>query len=285
MACKLRASYDKLSIKGDVRMKKQSLLLGAVLLAAAACLFCVFAAGNFKKEDERPVVRVGYYNYLPYIANNAEGGARGIDAALAEEAFGRMGCRVEFVRIDWDEKDKLLAQHEVDCLWAGFVMTGRESQYQWAGPYLQSRHVVVVPADSDIQSLSGLAGRSIAVTAHSRTEGFLLHTGSTTVPKTAELYSFQDLQETRAALCSGYYDAAAGNELAWKSLLKGREEEFRILNEPLSVTHLGVAFAKDADAAFVAQLEEQLTQMQRDGTIAAVLEKNQVSASEVEEVE
>jgi len=269
--------------EGDERMKRRFLLLGAVLLAAAVCLFSVFSTGKFNKNDDRPIIRVGYCNYLPYIANNAEGGARGIDAVLAEEAFGRMGYHVQFVRIDWDEKDELLAQHKVDCLWAGFVMTGRESQYQWAGPYLQSRHVVVVPADSDIYTLHALAGRSIAVPAHSRTEGLLLHGSS--VPKTTEIYSFQGLQETRAALFSGYYDAAADNELAWKTLLSGREEEFRILDEPLAVTHLGVAFAKDADATFVAQLNEQLAQMQRDGTIAAALEENQVNASELEEVE
>lgn len=264
-------------------MSRRSLFYAAVVMVLV-CLLGVFQVMQGQKKDDRPVIRVGYYNYLPYIANNAEGGARGIDAELAEEAFSRMGYRVEFVRIDWDEKDELLARHEIDCAWAGFVMTGREDGYQWAGPYLRSRHVVVVPADSDVRTLRGLAGRSIAVTARSRTEGLLLHT-KTGVPSTAEFYSFQDLQQTRAALFSGYYDAAAGNELAWGSLLKEREDEFRILEEPLAVTELGVAFAKDADTAFVEELDAQLAQMQRDGTIAAVLEKNQADPAVAAEME
>ena len=269
--------------KGCERMSKRSLLYAAAVVILVGLLGVFEVVGNGRRDD-RPVMRVGYYNYLPYIANDAGGGARGIDAELAKEAFGRMGYRVEFVRIDWDEKDELLARHEVDCLWAGFVMTGREDGYQWAGPYLHSRHVVVVPADSDIRALSNLAGRSIAVTAHSRTEGLLLYT-ETGVPHTAELYSFQELQQTRAALFSGYYDAAAGNELAWSSLLKGRESEFRVLEQPLAVTELGVAFAKDTDPALVKQLTGHLTQMHRDGTIAAVLEKNQADPAVAAEME
>ena len=44
-------------------------------------------------------------------------------------------------------------------------MSGRETKYQWAGPYMYSRQVVAVRADSDIQSLSDLAGKRIGVQA------------------------------------------------------------------------------------------------------------------------
>lgn len=32
----------------------------------------------------------------------------------------------------------------VDCIWGSFLMNGREDDYTWAGPYLNSRQVVAV---------------------------------------------------------------------------------------------------------------------------------------------
>ena len=50
-----------------------------------------------------------------------------------------MGWTLDFRQISWQEKDQLLADGEVDCLWGSFSMTGREDCYNWAGPYMYSR--------------------------------------------------------------------------------------------------------------------------------------------------
>ena len=39
----------------------------------------------------------------------------------------------------------------------------REEIYRWAGPYMVSRQVVAVDADSSIRTLSDLAGKTIDV--------------------------------------------------------------------------------------------------------------------------
>ncbi|MFR8905471.1 MAG: hypothetical protein ACLVHS_17180 [Blautia wexlerae] len=43
----------------------------------------------------------------------------------------------------------------IDCLWSSYSMNGRENKYQWAGPYLYSRQMVVVRAESEIRTLPG----------------------------------------------------------------------------------------------------------------------------------
>ena len=69
--------------------------------------------------------------------------------------------------MDLPERNKLLREGTIDCIWCCFTMDGREEEYQWAWPYLYTRRVFVVKKDSDIRELSDLAGKTIALQAGS----------------------------------------------------------------------------------------------------------------------
>ena len=138
------------------------LLLALLLLAAPA-----WAA------EENTVV-IGCDVYAPYTYKDGTGDFIGIDVQLAHEAFGRLGYDVEFREIAWENKDKALASGEVDCIWSCFTMNGREDVYTWAGPYLYSRQVALVRADSDYTELSQLNGGRAAVQASTTAENALV---------------------------------------------------------------------------------------------------------------
>lgn len=87
----------------------------------------------------------------------------GIDVDIAKEAFRRIGYHVEFSVINWEQKDALLETGEVDCIWGCYSMSGREDDYQWAGPYMVSRQVIAVNKNSPIQDSMDLEGKKIAV--------------------------------------------------------------------------------------------------------------------------
>ena len=65
--------------------------------------------------------------------------------------------------MDLPERNKLLREGTIDCIWCCFTMDGREEEYQLAGPYLYTRRVFVVKKDSDIRELSDLVGKTIAL--------------------------------------------------------------------------------------------------------------------------
>lgn len=132
------------------------------LLMALAMLFmaglCACSAQPRSAAETAPqTIVVGIDVFDPYSYLDRNGQFAGIDVELATEAFSRLGYTPEFRTISWPDKDNLLSDGTIDCIWSCFSMNGRETKYQWAGPYMYSRQVVAVRADSDIQSLSDLA--------------------------------------------------------------------------------------------------------------------------------
>ena len=49
--------------------------------------------------------------------------------------------------------------------------------------------------------------------------------------------------------------------------MKDYDASFRILEEPLMITGIGVAFAKDDDRGICEQMNQTLEEMRQDGTI------------------
>ena len=81
---------------------------------------------------------------------------------------------MKFVTIDWEKKKELVENDTIDCIWGSFSMDGREEEYQWAGPYLYSRQVVAVNADSGIETLADLAGKTMMVQSTTKPEEIFL---------------------------------------------------------------------------------------------------------------
>ena len=235
-------------------MKKRKFIdFLTVAVVVAAVALSVGCAQDAKKTstDELPVIVIGSDEYEPYNFSDKNGEPAGIDVEIATEAFGRM---------------------EVDCLWGCFSMNGRENMYQWAGPYMNSRQAVAVRADSDIYKLSDLAGKSVAVQSSSKPEE-LLSGKSNNMPQVGALYCFVKTDYIFAALNKGYVDAIAGHEFMLHQLVNDDDGKYRLLDENLLISKLGVAFYKDNNTEIPDRLNSVLNDMLKDGTIAKIAEK------------
>ena len=163
----------------------------------------------------------------------------GLDVDIAEEAFRRMGYRAEFTTIDWEQKTELVDNGEIDCIWDCFSMDGRENDYQWAGPYLVSRQVIAVSAQSGIPELC---------------------------QRRAKTHFGRKLAVQYAMLDCGYVDAVAAHEEAIRQYMKDYGANFRILDEPLLTTGIGVAFSKNDTRGLAAELTEVFAPVPRGRT-------------------
>lgn len=254
---------------------------GLAALAVSAALMSGCSAREESSAPELPAVVVGCDEYAPFNYVSDSGQPTGIDVELAQEAFSRMGYRAVFQNIVWDEKDDYLSDGSVDCLWGCFSMNGREDDYAWAGPYMKSRQVVAVRADSDICRLADLEGKRVAVLSSTQPEKLLLEHDSGNIPQVSDVYCFEEMEMTFAALRKKYVHAVAGHEGALRELIGGADGEYRILDESMMDTSLGAAFSRD-NSALADELEQTLLDMKRDGFTASVLEKYGMDSAALE---
>ena len=232
------------------RISRRAFLRGCTLLAASAAVGSLTSCGGTNAKDSSlPQLIVGSDTYPPYIYLNNDGIPAGIDVEIATEAFRRMGYAARFEPIDWEQKTDLVESGTIDCIWGCFSMDGREEVYRWAGPYMVSRQVVAVDADSSIRTLGDLAGKTIAVQSTGKPEEIFLSGSDPRIPQAVDVFSTEDRSVQYAMLACGYVDAIAAHETAILQYMKDNSVEFRILEEPLLVTGLGIAFAKNATAA------------------------------------
>ena len=267
-------------------LSRRAFLNGCTLLAASAALGGLTACGGTDaKNSDLPQILIGSDTYPPYIYLNNDGSPAGIDVEIATEAFRRMGYAARFEVIDWEQKTALVESGAIDCIWGCFSMQGRETLYRWAGPYMVSRQVVAVNADSSIQSLSDLAGKTVMVQSTSKPEGIFLSGSDPRIPQTVEVFSIEDRSVQYAMLACGYVDAIAAHETAILQYMKDNNAVFRILEEPLLVTGLGVAFAKNDSRGLDHQLNDTFAQMREDGTLERIVGKYLEHASQYLEVD
>ena len=267
-------------------LSRRAFLNGCTLLAAAAAVSSLTSCGGKEVEDNGLAqIVVGSDTYPPYIYLNNDGIPSGIDVEIATEAFRRMGYAARFEVIDWEQKTALVESGAIDCIWGCFSMQGRETLYRWAGPYMVSRQVVAVNADSSIQSLSDLAGKTVMVQSTSKPEGIFLSGSDPRIPQTVEVFSIEDRSVQYAMLACGYVDAIAAHETAILQYMKDNNAAFRILEEPLLVTGLGVAFAQNDSRGLDHQLNDTFAQMREDGTLERIVGKYLEHASQYLEVD
>ena len=259
------------------RISRRAFLRGCTLLAASAAVGSLTSCGGTNAKDSGlPQLIVGSDTYPPYIYLNNDGVPAGIDVEIATEAFRRMGYAAQFEPIDWEQKTDLVESGTIDCIWGCFSMDGREEAYRWAGPYMVSRQVVAVDADSSIRTLSDLAGKP---------EELFLSGSDPRIPQTVEVFSIEDRNVQYAMMACGYVDAIAAHETGILQYMKDNSVEFRILEEPLLVTGLGIAFAKNDSRGLDTQLNAVLAQMRTDGTLERIIGRYLENAAQYLEVD
>lgn len=229
-------------------------------VCAAAAAAGLTACGKTQAAAALPELTVGSDNYPPFIYLNNDSTPTGIDVDIATEVFARMGYAVRFEIIDWEQKTNLVESGAIDCIWSCFSMDGREQLYRWVGPYMVSRQVVAVNADSGIETLADLAGKTMMVQSTTKPEEIFLGGTDPRIPQ-------------YAMLNCGYVDAIAAHEAAILQYMQDCNANFRILEEPLLVTGIGVAFALNDTRGLDEKLTETFAAMRADGTMKQIVGK------------
>lgn len=249
------------------------------LLLALCCLSGCQAGNAGRTDDEQKHIIIGIDKYQPYSYLDLDGNFAGIDVELAAIVFQRLGYVPEFQFISWHEKNELLENGSIDCIWSCYSMNEREDLYQWAGPYLNSRQVIAVRTDSEIYSFEDLADKRVGVQATTRAAALFLHDTASALPEVYRVNIFATTDDMFAAMRKGYVDAVAGHEALINELVAAGGGEYRLLAESPQISKAGVAFRKGTHAELAEQIDRLFAELTEDGTIAQIVEKYGLDAS------
>lgn len=185
------------------------------------------------KTTDGGTLIVGFDQDFPpmgFVGDNGE--YTGFDLELAQEVAKRLGLEYKAQPIAWDSKDMELESGNIDCIWNGFTMTGREDDYTWTEPYMANQQVFVVANDSDINSQADLAGKIVEVQADSSAEAALKEAPELTATF-KELLTTADYNTAFMDLEQGAVDAIAMDVIVAGYQIQQRNADFKILDDSL----------------------------------------------------
>ena len=200
-----------------------------------------------------------------------DGEYTGFDLELAQEAAKRLGLEYKPQPIAWDAKDMELESGNIDCIWNGFTMTGREDGYTWSEPYMENSQVFVVAGDSGIKSQADLAGKVVECQVDSSAEAALKEVPDLTATF-AQLLTTADYNTAFMDLEQGAVDAIAMDVVVAGYQISQRNADFVILEDSLAAEEYAIGFKK-GNTELKDKVQGALEEMAADGTLKTISEK------------
>lgn len=231
------------------------------------------AKQNKGSKDSDAKFTVGFDKDFPPMGFVGDSGEyEGFDLELAKEAAKRLNMEVVYQPIAWEAKELEIENGNIDCIWNGFTMNGREEAYTWSQPYMENSQVFVVKKDSGIKDIAGLKGKNVEVQVDSSADAALKEK-SEIAETFGSLVTTADYNTAFMDLEMGSTDAVAMDiVVAGYQIEKRNNDDFIILDEKLSGEKYGVGFKK-GNTELRDKVDKVLKEMAQDGTLKQISEK------------
>lgn len=197
----------------------------------------------------------------------------GFDIDVAAKVCEKLGVELVLQPVSWDAKEQELATKNIDCIWNGLTVNeDRLNNMNMSKSYMKNTQVAVVLADSEIQTLADLAGKTVVV-----------QNGSTAVDAVeadpefndslGDLVLVSDNVKAMMDLEIKGSDCVIMDEVVARYYmnLEANQGKFRILDEKLADEEYAIAFRK-GDDALTDKVNEIIDGLKADGTISEIAE-------------
>lgn len=241
--------------------------------------FTISGCGDQQKKDSWKEVQekgefvLGLDDSFPPMGYRDENGEiTGFDIDLAKEVCARLQINLKVQPISWDAKEQELNTKNIDCIWNGLTITEeRKETILFSEPYMDNRQILVVRADSNLNSLSDLTGKRLGLQAGSSAMDAL--NGS---PKfkdnLAEVVEFDDNMTALMDLEMGGLDAVLMDEIVARFYIQQKNKSYLVLDEALASEEYGIGFRKN-DIELRDKVQATLEEMAADGRLAEISKK------------
>jgi polar amino acid transport system substrate-binding protein len=188
----------------------------------------------------------------------------GFDVAVSKAVADYLGLEVEFVDTAWDGIFAGVNTDKYDVIFSCVsILESRQQEFNMSKPYVSNHTVLIVPNDSEIDSLEALDGHSTAVQGETSADDYMKEhadeLGVDLMQYDKVMNCFDDLKAGRVdsvftdSVVASYYlgDDAANYKTVWDN------DEL----EPVGFC------AKKGNDALTEKLEEALDALYADGTL------------------
>ena len=258
-------------------MKK---IICAVLMAAAVFALAGCKKSNKKNDNDvvsaikgRGVFVLGLDDSFPPLGFRSDDNEIvGYDIDLAKEVAKRLGVDFRAQPIDWDAKEMELETGKIDCIWNGFTITeDRKNALSFTEAYLNNDQVLVVRADSGINSLAGAKDKIIGIQSGSSAQE-AVNDNAAFASSISKLIMFKDNITALNDLDIGGVDGVVMDSVVANYSIAQTKKPFKVIDESLANEGYGIGFRKNEpelrDAVW-----NILKEMQKDGTVTAISQK------------
>lgn len=259
-------------------MKQLSVL--AALLLMAGLVFAGGSAETTSAEDEslqyildKGELVLGLDDSFPPMGFRDDNGEIvGFDIDLAREVCARLGVELRLQPIDWDAKILDLNSRDIDVIWNGLTITPeRQEKITFSKPYIANRQIVIVQADSGIDTKADLDGAVVGIQLGSSAED-AVNSDPATLESFAELAKYQDNVQALLDLEIGRIDAVVVDEILGRYYISKKPGVFAVASDYFAEEEYGIGFRK-GERALVAAVDQAVDDMVGDGTAADISAK------------
>lgn len=211
--------------------------------------------------------------FAPMGFRDKDGNLVGVDIDLANAVSQELGIPLELQSIDWSMKETELNNKNIDLIWNGYTITPiRESKVLFSKPYLKNKQVVVTLADSPINTLADLSGKTVAV--QSESSAIAAIDGKPEIGNTfKQLATFETNDQCLMDLEAGRSDAVVADEVLIRYYIAQKgEEKYKVLEEDFGDEEYGIGARKE-DTALIDAINTTLTKLKENGKTAEISKK------------
>lgn len=200
----------------------------------------------------------------------------GFDIDLANEIGDRLDYNMEFQAIDWSLKETELEAGNIDLIWNGYTVTPeRQEKVLFSEPYMENSQMIVVPADSDIQTKEDLTGKVVAAQQSSSAVDAINNDDSNFPEDFAngEAVQYPSNNDVFNDLINGRADAIVVDETMGRYYMSLNDDfDYRVLEDNFGEEVYAVGMRQGA-TNFKQAFDQALQDMMDDGTYDEIYSK------------
>ncbi|WP_085522346.1 transporter substrate-binding domain-containing protein [Tuberibacillus sp. Marseille-P3662] len=227
------------------------------------------SGGDSGGNDEMKTYKVATdANFKPFEYKNPDTGEmEGFDIELLKSIAKEAGFKVKFETMQFDGLLAGIKSGRYDIGVAGISITDeRKQSIAFSDKYYDSGLTVMVPKDSDIQSIKDVDGKAVGTRQGSTSQAYLKNNTD------ADIEAFPAIVNAYTNLKSGRLDAVLYDLPNVKYFIKQKGEgELKTVGKLLQGQPYGIAFPKDSK--LVDDVNKALKTLKDNGTYADIYKK------------